>query len=110
MVLLLAGCGTEVADVYVVNPCDRSVRVRLSYSPIIPGGDTDQVYADVGEEAVEKVGRFGKENLSDALLEVFPPGSSESPLAYRDYRPEPPRLQEIADQEVYVLSIPADAC
>lgn len=81
--VLTTSCGTDIFDVYLVNParspCEWTFITARSSRTVI----RIRCMPRSAEGAATKIRTLGKENLRDALLEVFCPGRSRRPLAHR---------------------------
>lgn len=109
LVVGLAGCASNRADVYIANPCDRDLYVRLNYAPIIPGGDVDHLTAKVPEQTIKEFGTLGTENLEGSYLEAFADSSYREAVGTKTYG-SAPELQSVARDEVYLMFVPTAVC
>lgn len=108
LLVALAGCASNRAKVYVANPCDRDLYVRINYAAIIPGGDVDQLTEKVAAKSTKEFGTLGTENLEDSYIEAFSDASYTETLGTETYAS--PELQSVEGNDIYLMFVPAEAC
>ena len=107
--VFFAGCASERGDVYVANPCGTSRHVRLNYSASVPGGDMDALSGEIESGSTKSLGTLGSENLESARLEVFADAAYTRQVGSDNFG-EPPEMQAVGDERIYLLFVPPDAC
>lgn len=103
--LVATSCVTNPASVFVANPCDSDMWVRLDYAAMFPGGDVDQLAGKVEAGSIRDIGTLGEENLYGAVLEAY-----TDPLYSREARglsySTPPPITEVEGREGYFFTLP----